>query len=117
MLELNDGVQTLLARYVGTDLYVDGKLDVLRLCEDLKIKVINYEFSDQRISGAIVHTPNEWLIYLNDKDSRRRKRFTVAHEIGHYISFEAGSYSKPFLENGQLITDMGILWRDRKSVV
>lgn len=35
---------------------------------------------DQRIGG-----PSGFVIHVNDRDAPRRKRFTLAHEIGHYI--------------------------------
>jgi len=40
------------------------------------------------ISGEIrpdPNTPGEYVIKVNKNDSARRQRFTVAHEIGHYL--------------------------------
>src|SRR5207253_7293409 len=49
--------------------------------------IITYETKlDANISGAIVKREGEDpVILLNDQDSDNRKRFSCAHELGHYI--------------------------------
>jgi Zn-dependent peptidase ImmA (M78 family) len=42
----------------------------------------------------------KWVIYLRESDALTRKRFTLAHELGHYISFLEGSFSSTCLVNG-----------------
>jgi Zn-dependent peptidase ImmA (M78 family) len=79
----------------------DGKLDVKKLCKDLGIEAYNFEFKNPSMSGAIFYDRenNNWKIYVNNNDSPRRKRFTIAHEIGHYISFIKNSLSKNYIDN------------------
>jgi plasmid stabilization system protein ParE len=40
----------------------------------------------QHISGKIAKVaPDSWLIFVNAAHNRLRQRFTIAHEIGHFI--------------------------------
>lgn len=42
------------------------------------------EIGVSRFAGLLVREERAWGILLSDADSRRRKRFTVAHELGHF---------------------------------
>jgi len=37
------------------------------------------------VSGFLEKIGNTWAIYVNRNESEYRKRFTLAHELGHYI--------------------------------
>ena len=37
------------------------------------------------ISGFLLKDNDEYAIFVNENDSETRQRFTIAHEIGHYI--------------------------------
>jgi Zn-dependent peptidase ImmA (M78 family) len=41
--------------------------------------------TDRRWSGAVKFAGDRAVIWLNDADGRRRKRFTLAHELGHLL--------------------------------
>lgn len=65
----------------------DGRLPVnpIRIAKSLGIKVFNASL-DEEVSGALKKKEGaDPSILLNVKDSRNRKRFTCAHEIGHFI--------------------------------
>lgn len=47
----------------------------------------------------------QWTIYVNETDSPRRKRFTTAHELGHYISYQCNSHSKEYIDNNNGVTE------------
>jgi Zn-dependent peptidase ImmA (M78 family) len=60
-------------------------VDVVRIARKLGIDVVEVEM-ERGISGAIVKDPGaDPMIILNQGDSRNRKRFTCAHELGHYV--------------------------------
>lgn len=41
---------------------------------------------DERIAGKIVQvSPEQWIIFVNARHNPLRRRFTIAHEIGHFI--------------------------------
>ena len=64
------------------DKFWDGDLPVNpeKIAKNSGVQVIRVDIlSEQNISGAHI----EGVIYVNSHDSRRRQRFTVAHELGH----------------------------------
>lgn len=55
------------------------------IAKDLGLKVMQtVEFNDSQ-SGSIQKTGDSYVIYLNASHSYTRKRFTLAHEIAHYL--------------------------------
>ena len=60
-------------------------VDVDGLARALNIDV-NYAFLQSGISGMIEKKENEkYVISINAQDPRTRQRFTLAHEVGHFI--------------------------------
>ncbi len=60
-------------------------VDPIRIAGNYGIAVYEDDFPP-RISGAIVSTHEKGpIILLNKNDPKQRRRFTCAHEIGHYI--------------------------------
>lgn len=65
---------------------------IIELCQKQGIKVFE-EYLDSDVSGFIIINQSACytkyktgkLIVVNASDSARRKRFTVAHELAHYI--------------------------------
>lgn len=66
----------------------DGELpvDPVRIAKSLGVEVLDVSLKKD-VSGALVKKEEETdpSILLNAEDSRTRKRFTCAHELGHYI--------------------------------
>ncbi len=76
-------------RILRTAWQVDPKVplpvDPVRIANRLGIEVFD-ESLDDDISGAIVkNSGRDPVILLNAADSQNRKRFTCAHEIGHFV--------------------------------
>jgi len=59
-------------------------VDVFKLASELGIRVVAKPLRDS-ISGAIERRDDGWMIVVNKNHSENRKRFTVAHEIGHFV--------------------------------
>lgn len=60
-------------------------VDVLNLAEELGLDVYSAKFSNQSVSGMIRKESGRIVIYYNENHHSNRARFTVAHEIGHYV--------------------------------
>ncbi|HEV2331146.1 MAG TPA: ImmA/IrrE family metallo-endopeptidase [Verrucomicrobiae bacterium] len=60
-------------------------VDPLQVAKALGIKVMNAVFAESGKSGAIVKRGEKFSIFVNANDSPGRKRFTIAHEIGHKL--------------------------------
>ena len=69
--------------------YYNGKkLQVVKLAKYFGLNVVEKNF-EQNISGKLVigkgpESPS--VIYVNSNHSENRKRFTIAHELGHFIN-------------------------------
>ena len=64
-------------------------VDVTAIAHDLGIKVYS-ALGSAELSGKIVKDPqmggqSGYAIFVNDADAPVRKRFTIAHEIAHFI--------------------------------
>ncbi|TXJ56223.1 ImmA/IrrE family metallo-endopeptidase [Brachyspira aalborgi] len=57
---------------------------ITAITEEYGIDVYNSSMSSN-ISGAIIKEGDKYVIYVNDKHPKNRQRFTIAHEIAHYI--------------------------------
>ena len=95
------------------DCYDNHMLLLEKLCEKLKLGCFEADFDDDEVSGLLMKDKkgDSYNIYVNRKHSPNRKRFTVAHEIGHYISFLKGSYSTKELKHNHHLTDHRMVWR------
>ena len=60
-------------------------VDPVRIAKDLGVEVLDV-FLKKDVSGALVKKEGrDPSILLNAEDSKTRKRFTCAHELGHYV--------------------------------
>ncbi|ANC31551.1 ImmA/IrrE family metallo-endopeptidase [Isoptericola dokdonensis] len=60
-------------------------VDPDRIAAQLDMDVIRATFNES-ISGMLRVEPGDRpVIYVDDRDSEQRQRFTIAHEIGHYV--------------------------------
>ena len=60
-------------------------VDVVRAAQALNISVYDAQFEDPSISGAIKKSSHGGKLWINRFDSAVRQRFTMAHEIGHWV--------------------------------
>mgnify|MGYP001593276259 CR=1 FL=1 len=60
-------------------------IDVNKIAEDvLKITVVPHPFTNE-ISGVFFKKDGKLFIGVNSTHNDKRNRFTIAHEIGHYL--------------------------------
>jgi Zn-dependent peptidase ImmA (M78 family) len=83
-------------------------VDPVVLANSIGIIVNHATFSDENISGVVAKRGDEALILVNRNDKPFRKRFTIAHEVGHYLLH--------FAENdGELVDHELDLYRDTEN--
>lgn len=62
----------------------NAPVDVRALAFDLGIKVVDKDLEDAT-SGSIEKKDGQYVITVNMNHSENRKRFTIAHELGHFL--------------------------------
>lgn len=72
------------------------------------IKVFNAKFSDDGLSGMVAKRGKDVTFYINQTDVPYRKRFTIAHELGHHFLH--------LLSDGEFVDTQVDLFRDTESV-
>jgi Zn-dependent peptidase ImmA (M78 family) len=55
------------------------------LAKRLGMAVNNAKFSDEGVAGMIAKHGDEVMLLINREDPPYRKRFTIAHELGHHF--------------------------------
>lgn len=58
---------------------------IVQLATDLGIDVYETDEFHDNLSGSLKNEDGKFVIYVNANQSPRRKRFTIAHEIAHYM--------------------------------
>lgn len=93
-------------------MYKENRLQLEELCKKLNLKCLSAEYPKD-ISGAIIKDDNSdtCTIYVNKDHAKTRQRFTIAHEIGHYISYLNESFSKEEFEKNKGFEDNFVYYR------
>lgn len=60
-------------------------VDPVRLAHAFGVKVFNAKFGQEGVHGLFARRGGEAQIYVHIDDPPFRKRFTIAHELGHYM--------------------------------
>lgn len=63
-------------------------VQVIPIAKELGLNVYKIENWDDNLSGKLQKdecSPSKFSIYVNANHSETRKRFTIAHEIAHYV--------------------------------
>ncbi len=63
----------------------EKQINVVEIANKLGFDVYEADFENDRIAGKVIDDGNTRAIYINRHDIPQRKRFTVAHEIGHIV--------------------------------
>lgn len=64
---------------------LDMAVDPVRLANTAGVKVYNAKFGDETLHGLIATRGGTAKVYVNADDASARKRFTIAHELGHFV--------------------------------
>lgn len=81
--------------------------DPIPLAKKSGIEVKNASFADAEIAGVIKKQAGRTTILVNHADSYNRKRFTIAHELGHFFLHLAGQDDTGFIDMYRTINGRG----------
>ena len=91
-------------------------VDPVRLASALGVKVFNAKFGENDVHGLLARRNGESTIYVNTTDAPVRKRFTVAHEIGH-LRLHLLDGDVEFIDNAdsfRTVADPDAAWTTRR---
>ena len=66
-------------------------INIENIIQGFNIKVLYQTMEDKQAGAIFIRKDGSCIIVINDADALVRKRFTLAHEFGHYVSY---SYQK-----------------------
>lgn len=58
---------------------------VVAIARDLGLEIYETDDFDDSQSGSIVKDDGKYVVYINSRQPLTRKRFSIAHEIGHFL--------------------------------
>jgi Zn-dependent peptidase ImmA (M78 family) len=73
-----------LSAHGNSSIVENYRIDLEKIAESLHISIVPYEFSDN-ISGVFIRKDKKLYLGVNSTQHEHRQRFTIAHEIGHYL--------------------------------
>jgi Zn-dependent peptidase ImmA (M78 family) len=83
-------------------------VDPVRIAKGLGISVVDV-FLKENVSGALVKKPGQDpSILLNANDSKNRKRFTCAHELGHFVRRKEDPDSYEYIDYRNALSGTGL---------
>lgn len=84
--------RSLLSKYWKGGLPIDPKK--IAALEGLSVQACS-SFAEKNISGELVPEGKSAVIRFNPSDSAKRQRFTIAHELGHYVLGHGHAFRDP----------------------
>lgn len=81
----------------------------------LGFKVVPYDFDDPTISGMLVIEDEVRAIAVNRAQHRHRQRFSIAHEIGHFLAGHEDYDATDFLDQKRFYVDESFATHDPKE--
>lgn len=85
----------------------NAPVDVDSIARNLGLPIVYLDLGEE-VSGLLVTESNSSCIAVQENDSRTRQRFTVAHEIAHYVlrhQFQPGE--NVHVDRGNFISQRG----------
>lgn len=66
--------------------FINGSVvDIEKIIKSKGVGIVYDDSLDSSTSGYLRKTNGSWVIGVNKKHHRKRQRFTLAHEFGHFI--------------------------------
>lgn len=104
----NDAREILMSAWQRDAIPIPLPVDPFEIAKNLGIKAYSAHL-DPGVSGMLIKVAGEDPeIYVEASDSPNRRRFTCAHEIGHYVKRSAtGDNEWEYVEHRDLLTSQG----------
>lgn len=83
-------------------------IDPVQLANRLGVTVNNAKFADDSLAGLIAKRGGHTRILVEQADPPYRKRFSIAHELGHHFLH--------LLEDGEIVDKRADMFREKEPV-
>ena len=87
-----------------------------KLANSFNLEVYRVDDMKDGISGAIVNENGKYVIYTNENEPIVRRRFTIAHELAHYL-LHKNIIDDDLDGNLTDAKDIGIMYRSKLSTI
>ena len=84
-LELMRSAKDFIRTAKANNFYNGEALEIDKLIENIPNLEIRHKPLDSSISGSLYREGDKWIITVNSSHHPRRQRFTLAHELGHFV--------------------------------
>lgn len=94
--------------------HLKAPVNLISLMETLEIQFEEKDYEGQ-LSGAAIFNGTQMIVTVNSGESEKRKRFTIAHEIGHLLLHADQAMSvdvAPISLNRDANSSSGENWRE-----
>lgn len=100
-----------------SDLAIDRRVDVRGLAGRIGIEITDEQFSDPSVAGFLLMKTKAGhpTIVVNETNSEERKRFTIAHELGHYFLHASQTVHIDDLNTAELSDVESVFYRNDVS--
>ena len=78
-------VNDILKKAEESGFYIDNSLNIKEIISSFEDIEIKYDTMDIAKSGSLSCVDGKWIMCINSSHNPKRQRFTMAHELGHYI--------------------------------
>lgn len=78
-------VNDVLKKAEEAGLYTENALHIEDLISTFGDIEIQYKAMDAAKSGSLSYKDGKWIMCVNSNHNKKRQRFTMAHELGHYM--------------------------------
>lgn len=72
-------------------------IPIEEIIKKIGLNIFEYNLGDD-VSGVLVITNNQGTIGYNPKDNYLRQRFTMAHELGHFVMHKENAANELFVD-------------------
>lgn len=81
-------------------------VDLNRIAEEFNLPIY-YEKLDDNLAGCFIAEDKGAAIVLNNNDAVVRQRFTLAHELGHFISYKIQEKTGKIFDERSTLAGLG----------